>query len=93
MEMNRTEAEALQRPSGGPLIATLWTLSSDQEGNRTLYSRVAEDEATLALVKRVSVGENAEMSDFQPSLAVIITWHRNTLVCVCMCMWDSYRIF
>ena len=82
MEMSRSEATTLHRSSQNPVIATLWTVSiSEDEGKRTIYSRVAYDEATLNLVKGMATEGNADINDYQPSLAIVVTWLRNTLVC------------
>ena len=67
--------------SSTPLIATLWTLTpSEQEGNRTLYTRVAQDNTTLGLVRDMIAAENTELSDYQPTVAIVVTWTRELMV-------------
>ena len=63
-----------------PQIATLW--NNQQEGeNKTLYSRVTGDSSTLEAVRELLMKDNnMVLSSFQPSLAVIVTWLRNTSV-------------
>ncbi len=72
--------ESLEQSSTIPIIATLWTQTASQQGSGTLYSRVTDDAATLELVSDILMKENMEFSNFQPSLAVVITRLRNTLV-------------
>ena len=70
-ELNYTET--LERPPSIPLIATLWNLSGNQQNN-TLYIRLTDDESTLDLVREILREDTTELSDFQPSLVVVITW-------------------
>ena len=60
-----------------PQIATLWT---SQQENRTLYSRVTDNSSTLEAVRELLMEDNVVLSNFQPSLAVVVTWLRNTSV-------------
>ena len=71
--------------SSTPLIATLWTLTpSEQDGNRTLYTRVAQDNTTLGLVRDMIAAENTALSDYQPTVAIVVTWTRESMVCIHM---------
>ena len=67
-------ADPLEQPSGIPFMATLWTLAASQQ-NATLYSRVAQDNSTLELIK-----ENLMEEYFKPLLAVVVTWKSNLSV-------------
>ena len=60
-----------------PLIAMQWPV--DPPGT-TLFARVAEDSATLELVREILTEQNPAMSDFLPSLAVVMTWHNNSTI-------------
>ena len=55
-----------------PRIAPQWLI--DSPGN-ALYARVAEDKPTLNLLRDILMKGRMEMSDFQPSLAFVVTWH------------------
>ena len=55
-----------------PLIAPLWVEYVTRPGLRVLH-RVTEDPETLELVARMISERNSELSDYQPSLAVIVT--------------------
>ncbi len=59
-----------------PLITPLRLTSHP---GSTLYVRVAEDEPTLELVRESIVRGSMEISDFMPSLAVVVTWHNDEL--------------
>ena len=74
-ELNHTEA--VEQRSSVPLIATSWNPNTDDQEDRTLYSRVAEDESTLELVREKLVEENVEIRSFQPLSAVVVTWRSN----------------
>ena len=90
-EVNITQLQFLQSQSSNtltssqssatPLIATLWTLTpSEQDGNRTLYTRVAQDNTTLGLVRDMIAVENTALSDYQPTVAIVVTWTRELMV-------------
>ena len=53
-----------------PLIAPLWVGFT---APLTVFHRVAEDAETLELVTQMVAQKNSEFSDYQPSLAVIVT--------------------
>ena len=52
-----------------PLIAPLWT---DFRSVTTLY-RVTNDSDTLQLVRDMIVSRNPALSDYQPSVALVVT--------------------
>ena len=90
-EVNVTQLQFLQSESSNtltpsqssttPLIATLWTLTpSEQDNNRTLYARVAQDNTTLGLVRDMIAAENTALSDYQPTVAIVVTWTRELMV-------------
>ena len=58
-----------------PVIApawTDWTFLEDSTG--TIYYRVAQDQVTLDEVVEMITEVNPELSDYLPTLAVIVTW-------------------
>ena len=90
-EVSITELQSLQfessntqtpsQSSSTPLIATLWTLTpSEQDDNRTLYTRVAQDNTTLGLARDMIAAENTALSDYQPTVAIVVTWTRELMV-------------
>jgi hypothetical protein len=52
-----------------PIIAPLWT---DFRSVNTMY-RVIDDPVTLQLVREMISSRNPKMSNYQPSLAVVVT--------------------
>lgn len=60
------------------MIAPLWAdLTFDISG--TVYSRATNDPATLVQVVAVITALNPGLSDYQPTLAVIVTWFESRL--------------
>ena len=57
-----------------PVIAPQWFVN--HSGN-TLFARIASDNHTLERVRAVLISENSEMTEFLPSLVVLITWYNN----------------
>ena len=60
-----------------PVIAPLWTdLNFAFTGS--IYYRVAEDFETLDRVVEMLTDVNLELSDFRPTLAIIVTWFESS---------------
>lgn len=64
-----------QRHSFSPLIAPLWSNFEPV----TINYRVAEDPDTLQQVVDMIASRNPELTDYQPSLAVVVTVHEAQL--------------
>ena len=101
-EVNITQLQFLQSESSNtltpsqsstiPLIATLWTLTpSEQDGNRTLHTRVAQDNTTLGLVRDKIAAENTALSDYRPTVAIVVTWTRELMVTRCIHAYCTYQ--
>lgn len=56
-----------------PIIAPIW-IDLDFASNGLLYYRSSQDPATLKQVADMIAQENPGLSDYQPTLAVIVTW-------------------
>ena len=56
-----------------PLMAVLWR-DFDFSFSGSIYHRQANDTETLARVRSMIADVNPELSDYQPTLAVIVTW-------------------
>lgn len=57
-----------------PIVAPLWTdIASQNTGD--FYMRLVRDQATLFLVKLVLLKRNPDLVDYQPSEALVATWH------------------
>ena len=70
-----------------PVIAPAWT-DWTFEDSGTIYYGVAQDQVTLNQVVGMITDVNPELSDYQPTLAVIVTWfearfYRNQSVSDC----------
>lgn len=65
--------------SGSALIAPLWTNFTFATSG-TIYYRVTEDTATLALVADMITDMNPDLADYEPSLAIVVTWFEATMV-------------
>ena len=71
-----------------PVIAPAWA-DWTFENNGTLYYGVAQDQVTLDQVVGMITAVNPELSDYMPTLALIVTWfearlYRNQSVSDCM---------
>ncbi len=75
-----SSSESLE--TGISMIAPAWTNSSlFINAPLSLYHRIAQDEQTLSNVTSILSNQNSLLSDdFQPSLAVIVTWEYAELV-------------
>ena len=60
-----------------PIIAPLW-IDFDFESAGLLYYRVTQDPSTLKQVADMIAQENPGLCDYQPRLAVIVTWFEAT---------------
>ena len=60
-----------------PQMAPNWTIFSSSFSDPTLSVQVTQDPLVLEAAVEMVVSQNEEMSSFQPSLAVVITWHNN----------------
>lgn len=56
-----------------PLLAVLWT-DFDFSASGSVYHRQADDPETLSQVRTMITDVNPGLSDYQPTLAVLITW-------------------
>ena len=56
-----------------PVIAPAWADWTFKD-NGTIYYRVAQDQVTLNQVVGMITDVNPELSDYLPTLAVIVTW-------------------
>ena len=59
-----------------PIVAPLWTDIVSSQNMGILYARFVDDEASLSLVKQMLLRQNLDLADYQPSEAVIVTWHQ-----------------
>lgn len=73
-EQNYTELWTVSVPH----IAPNWKIFSPKTGSDPmLYGRVSQDPVILEKVEGMVTDQNPELSDFEPSLAVIVTWQNN----------------
>ena len=56
-----------------PILAPLWA-DFDFRVSGAVYSRVTDDSDTLDQVVGMIAGLNPALSDYQPTLAVVVTW-------------------
>ena len=68
-----------------PLIAPLW-IDLDFQEFGLLFYRVSQDPPTLERVKSMVIQTNPTLSNYQPTLAVIVTWFQGTPVYETMVM-------
>ena len=57
-----------------PVVAPLWTRYTPQTLG-SLFSRISYDSLDLNLVKQIISQQNPNLTDYSPSVAVIVTWH------------------
>ena len=57
-----------------PVVAPLWTTFIPQTSG-SIFRRVTYDPVDLSWVKQMIVEQNANLTDYQPSVAVVVTWH------------------
>lgn len=62
-----------------PVITPAWT-DWTIEDTGSLFYRVTQEQATLDLVKEMITDVNPGLSDYQPTLAVIVTWFEARLL-------------
>ena len=59
-----------------PHIVPSWDITSPEPGSDlTLYVDVSQDPSILERVKEMVADQNRDLSSFEPSLVVIISWH------------------
>lgn len=64
-----------------PHIVPSWSISSTKPGSDLItYVGVSQEPLVLGRVKEMVTDQNPDLSNFEPSLAVIITWHNNVSV-------------
>ena len=57
-----------------PVVAPLWTTFIPQTSG-SIFRRVTYDPVELSWVKQMIVEQNANLTDYQPTVAVVVTWH------------------
>ena len=55
-----------------PLLAPLWT---DINRGGELFARLVSDQETLSTVKQMLLHRNPTLTDYNPSQALVATWH------------------
>ena len=57
-----------------PAVASLWTEYIEQNQG-ILFRRITYDPLELSWVREMIVSQNPDLSDYQPSVAIVVTWH------------------
>ena len=63
-----------------PIIAPFWAYLISEDSVSSIYYRTTNDSAILDRIVNIITGFNQNFSDYQPSLAIIVTWEDVLLI-------------
>ena len=61
-----------------PIVASLWTPFIEQNQGR-IYRRITNDSLALSWVREIILSRNPDLGDYQPTVAIVVTWHNFVL--------------
>ena len=62
-----------------PIIAPFWTNLVPEDSVGSIYYRTTNDSVILDRLVNITTGFNPNFSNYQPSLAIIVTWENISL--------------